>query len=200
MVLLFNRWDSKDVKVNDLGLAAYINLDVKIVPHTFGVMAGKRFNKKKVNIVERLINKIMRTGQGKRKLSGKFIRGRGIPGNKLQAMRIVEDAFTIIEQKTKKNPLQIFVQAIENSSPREDVTRLKRGGISFTEAVDVSPVKRLDEALKNIALAAFAVSFNNKKTASEALASEIILAANNDAKSYAVKRKEETERIAKASR
>ena len=46
---------------------------------------------------------------------------------------------------------------------------IKRGGISYTQAVDVAPMKRFDESLKNIALAAFSSSFNNKKSASNLL-------------------------------
>ena len=96
----------------------------------------------------------MRSGQGKRKLSGKYIRGRGACGKKLQAMRIVEKAFDRIEKQTKENPVQVLINAIENSAPREDITRIKRGGISYTVSVDVAPTKRIDEALKNLALAA----------------------------------------------
>ena len=142
----------------------------------------------------------MRSGQGKRKLSGKFIRGRGSCGKKLEVMRIVDRAFDIIERQTKQNPIQVLVRAIENAAPREDVTRIKRGGVSYTLAVDVSPLKRLDEAVKNIALGGFGGSFNKKVSAEQALAEEIITAANNDLKSSAVKRKDEVERIAKASR
>lgn len=197
---IYDKWQCSEVKVKDLSLAKYIGLEDRLVPHSFGTQAGKRYTKKAINIVERLINKMMRTGQGKKKLGGKFIRGRGIPANKLQVMKLVEDAFHIIEEKTKTNPIQQLVTAIENSSPREDVTRLKKGGIAYTESVDVSPIRRLDEAIKNIALAAFATSFDSPKKASEALAEEILLAAKNDSRSYAIRRKDEIERIAKASR
>jgi len=142
----------------------------------------------------------MRSGQGKRKLSGKYIRGRGSCGKKMQALQIVERAFDIIEKKTKKNPIQVLVDAVENSAPREDITRIKRGGVAYSLAVDVSPIKRLDEALKNLALAGFGNSFNKKVSAEEALAEEIIAAAAGDMKSSALKRREEVERVAKASR
>jgi small subunit ribosomal protein S7 len=142
----------------------------------------------------------MRSGQGKRRLSGKYIRGRGSCGKKQQAMSIIEKAFTIVEQQTKENPVQVLVRAIEKSAPREDTTRLTRGGISYTQAVDVAPLKRIDESLKNLALAAFAQSFNNKTPAPEALAKEIILASKEEAGSFSIKRRDEIERIAKASR
>jgi len=197
---LYNKWSFNDVVVTDLSLMRYITIDPLIMPHTFGRRTRGRFEKANMNIVERLINKIMRSGQGKRKLSGKFIRGRGSCGKKMEAMKIVEKSFEIIEKQTKQNPIQVLVRAIENSAPREDITRIKRGGVAYSLAVDVSPLKRLDEAVKNIALGGFGASFNKKVTAEEALAAEIIAAASNDLKSSAVKRKDEVERIAKASR
>ncbi|MCX6800920.1 MAG: 30S ribosomal protein S7 [Candidatus Diapherotrites archaeon] len=197
---VFNRWSFNDVRITDLGLARYICLDSMILPHSFGRKTGGKFGKSKINLVERLVNKVMRSGQGKRKLSGKFIRGRGSCGKKMQAMRIVEGAFEIVEKKTGKNPVQVLVTAIENTAPREDVTRIKRGGVPYTVAVDVSPQIRLDEALKNIALAGFGNSFNKKVSAAEALAEEMVAASTNDTKSSAAKRRDEIERIAKASR
>ena len=200
MTLAFERWGTTDVKISDLGLAKYINLDIKMVPHSFGKKSKKRFEKGNIDIVERLINKMMRSGQGKRKLSGKYIRGRGSCGKKLQAMEIVEKAFEIVEKRTNQNPLQVLVEAIENAAPREDVTRVKKGGIIYSQAVDVAPLKRVDESLKNIAIAAFASSFNTKKDAATALAEELILASKEESKSFSVKRRDEVERIAKASR
>jgi len=200
MLKMFDRWACSEVKVADPGIAKYLGLEDMLIPHTFGTESGKGYTKKSINVVERLVNKLMRTGQGKKKLGGKFIRGRGYPANKLKVMKIVEDAFSIVEEKTKSNPIQQLATAIQNSSPREDVTRLKKGGVAYTESVDISPIRRLDEAIKNIALAAFATSFDNNKGAAEALAEEILLAAKNDNKSYAVRRKDEMERIAKSSR
>ena len=195
---MFNKWDTSEVVVKDLSLVRYINLDTIIIPHTFGRKGQGRFAKANVNIVERLINKIMRSGQGKRKLSGKYVRGRGSCGKKMQAIQIVERAFEIVEKKTKKNPIQVLVDAVENAAPREDITRIKRGGVAYSLAVDVSPIKRLDEALKHCTR-----RFGNsltKVSAEEALAEEIIAAAAGDMKSSALKRKEEVERVARASR
>ena len=142
----------------------------------------------------------MRSGQGKKKMSGKYIRGRNGCGKKLQAMKIVENAFDIINKRTKENPIQVLVKAIENAGPREDTTRIKKGGISYTVSVDVSPMKKVDEALKNISLAAFSQSFDRKVKAEEALATELIAAAKEDTSSFSVKRRDEVERIAKSSR
>ena len=200
MTKVFDKWDSEGVKITDLSIARYIVLDSKTIPHTFGKQTQKMFAKGKMSLVERLINKLMRSGQGKRKLSGKYIRNRQGCGKKLQAMRIVEEAFEIVEAKTKQNPLQVLVKALENAAPREDTTKIKRGGIAYAVAVDVAPITRLDEALKNIALAGFVGSFNKKKTAGEALAEELILASQEDQKSLSVKRRDEVERIANSSR
>jgi hypothetical protein len=101
---MFNRWTTNDVIVSDLSLIKYINLDPMIIPHSFGKKTRGRFAKANVNVVERLVNKSMRSGQGKRKLSGRYIRGRNGCGKKLQVMQIVEGAFEIVETKTKQNP------------------------------------------------------------------------------------------------
>ncbi len=199
-MLVFGKYNSEDVVMSDLGLAKYVGLNNKHVIHSFGVHAKKKFGVKEQNVVERLINKLMRSGQGRRKLGGHFIRGRGATGKKIMIMKEVEAAFDIIAAKTKKNPIQVLVIALERVSPNEDVTRLKKGGIAYTESVDVSPYNKINESLKNIALAVFSSTFNNSKTFSESLAEEIMLAAEGDPKSYAVKRKDEIERIAKGSR
>ena len=199
-ILLFGKYDPSEVRINDPSLMKYVSLDTKKIPHTFGKNTRKRFAKGDLNIVERLINKLMRSGQGKRKLSGKYIRGRYGCGKKFQAMQIVEDAFELIEIRTQKNPIQILVDAIQNAGPREDTTRIKKGGVSYSVSVDVAPLKKVDEALKNLALATFSSSFKKKESAAEALAKELIATANEDNSSFSVKRRDEVERIAKASR
>ncbi|AJF60332.1 MAG: 30S ribosomal protein S7 [Candidatus Diapherotrites archaeon] len=199
-MLVFGKYETNEVQLADSTLGNYINLETKKFPHTFGRLAKKRFSKAEISIVERLVNKVMRSGQGKRKLSGKYIRGRGGTGKKIQAMQIVERAFDIVAKETKQNPIQVLVKAIENAGAREDITRIKRGGISYTVSVDVAPLKRVDESLKNIALAAFASSFNKKVSAEEALARELILASKEDNASFSIKRRDEVERIAKSSR
>ncbi len=199
-MLVFGKWDPSEVTINDPSLMRYVSLATKKIPHTFGKKTRRRFAKANLSIVERLANKVMRTGQGKRKLSGKYIRGRGVMGKKLQTMHIVENAFEIVEKRTGKNPIQVLVVAIQNAGPREDTTRIKRGGVYYTVSVDVAPLKKVDESLKNLALAAFQGSFNNRTSAPEALAKEIIAAAAEDSTSFSVRRRDEVERIAKASR
>ena len=197
---IFNKWETKEVISTDLGIAKYLCLKEKVIPHTHGARKSTPVEKAKVNVVERLINKLMRSGQGKKKLSGKFIRGKKGCGKKDLMIKSVDEAFDYINKTTKENPIQVLVKALEFSAPREDVVRLQRGGVVSNQAVDLAPIKRLDEALKNLALAAFSKTFKVKKELSVALAEEIILASKNDQKSYAVKKRDEIERIAQGSR
>jgi small subunit ribosomal protein S7 len=154
----------------------------------------------KKNVVEKLINKLMRGGTGE-KISGRVIRTQGqLQGKKMHVVKIVSGAFDIIAEKTKKNPIQVLVKAIENSAPREDTTRVEYGGVRYQVAVDVSPKRRMDMALRHIALAALMSSFGKPGKMSETLANEIILAANGEINSYAIKRRDEVERIARSAR
>ena len=197
----FGKWGAEGVSVEDPGLQKYIRLEpLSTVLHSGGKHAKKQFGKAELTIVERLMNKFMRSGPGARKLGGKVIRGAGACGKKHKAYNIVRKSFDIIEQKAKKNPLQVLINAVQNSAPREETTRISYGGITYHLAVDSAPQRRLDIALKSIAGGAFAASFRSKKTIAECLADELIMAANNDMKSFAIARKEETERIAKGAR
>lgn len=182
---VFGKWDTK-VEVRDPSLKKYIGLMPVYLPHTGGRHEHRRFGKAKLPIVERLINNVMRPGRNK--------------GKKMLAYNIVKTAFDIVALKTGQNPIQVLVKAIENSAPREEVTRIMYGGIVYYVAVDVSPQRRIDLALRHIVMGAKDSSFNNPKPIEEALAEEIIAAANNDPKSFAIRKKEEIERIALSSR
>ncbi len=199
-IRLFDRWSFSGIEVRDPGLQKYINLDPIIVPHTAGRMANRPFGKSRMNIVERLINKCMRSGAGRRKIAGKFIRNKYACGKKEKVINQVREAFEIVEKRTKANPIQVLVDAIINCAPREETTTISYGGISYHKSVDVSPQRRVDLALRNIARGTLAAAFKAKRSFAEALADELILAANNDSKSHAVARKEETERIAMSAR
>ncbi len=185
-IKLFGKWDFKEVEVRDPGLRRYICLRPVYVPHSMGRHEHKRFGKSEVNIVERLVNNLMRPGKN--------------AGKKLRAINVVKNAFEIIHLRTGENPIQVLVRAIENSAPCEDTTRISYGGIVYHLAVDISPQRRLDLALRFICEGARQASFGNPKPLEECLAEEIILAANNDMKSYAVSKRHEMERIALASR
>ncbi len=201
MEKIFNKFDVEGVVVTDPSLKSQIFLSGAVVPHSFGRHAKKPYAKRNVNLVERLVNKLMRGGTGE-KTSGKVIRTHGkLSGKKAKALRIVEEAMTLVSEKTKKNPVQLLVDAVQNSAPREDFTRVSFGGVSYQVAVDVSAQRRLDMALRNLTLAAIMGAFGNKKTLAEALANEIENAAKGDAStSYSIKKRDETERMARSAR
>lgn len=199
-VKLFGKYGYDGIVINDPSLAQYVSLKPVQLPHSFARHANTPFAKSRVNVVERLANKLMRGGTGE-KVSGKVIRTHGkLQGKKTKVVSAIEQAFAVVEAKTKQNPIQVLIRALENSAPREDITRVKLGGVSYQVAVDVSAQRRLDMALRNVALAAIITSFNSKATLAEALANELILAASGDQSSYSVKRRNETERMAKSAR
>lgn len=185
-IKLFGKWSFKNVVVSDPSLKKYISLKPTIAPHSGGRHAKRRFGKAEVPIVERLVNKLMRKAKN--------------TGKKHLAYNITKIAFDIIHLKTGENPLQVLVRAIENAAPREETTRIVYGGIVYHVAVDVSPLRRVDLALRHIAEGAYNCTFRSPKPIEECLADEIIAAANYDTRSYAIQRKEEIERIALSSR
>jgi len=197
---LFGKYDLSGVKITDPSLQNYINLESITIPHSHGRYAKKQFGKRNVSVVERLANKLMRGGTGE-KTMGKIIRTHGkLQGKKSKTMKIVEQAFDEIAKRTNKNPAQVLIDAVQNTAPREDTTRVQYGGVSYQVAVDVSAQRRLDMALRNLSLAAIIGAFDKKKTLAQALVDELIMAANNDQNSYAIKKKDETERIARSAR
>jgi small subunit ribosomal protein S7 len=198
---IFGKYAVDKIEIKDLSLAQNITLSPILVPHTFGRHNKKVLGKTQVNVIERLANKLMRGGTGE-KTSGKVIRTKGrMQGKKLRALKIVEEALGIVEAQTKENPIQVLIKALENAAPREDVTRVSHGGVSYQIAVDISATRRLDMALRNMALAALMGAFNKPKSLQQALADEIISTAKGDMQaSYAIKKRDETERMARSAR
>ncbi len=76
-----------------------------------------------------------------------------------------------------QNPLQVIVNAIINSGPREDSTRIGRAGTVRRQAVDVSPLRRVNQAIWLLCTGARESAFRNIKTIAECLADELINAA-----------------------
>ncbi len=183
---LFGKYDLSEVTVNDPGLVKYINLSPVILPHSEGRHTRRQFGKHKMSIVERLINNMMRTED--------------YTGKKVKTYKVVKGAFEIIHKRTKKNPVQVLVDALSNAAPREEITRLQFGGISVQKAVDTSSARRLDIALRNLCRGAVKSTYKSKKSVEQCLAEEIILASRGDMNSWAVGKKEEMERVAASSR
>jgi ribosomal protein uS7 len=98
-------------------------------------------------------------------------------GKKLLAVRIVKHAFDIIYLLTDQNPLQVTVDAIVNCGPREDSTRIGSAGTVRRQAVDVSPLRRVNQAIALLTIGAREAAFRNVKTVAECLAEELINAA-----------------------
>ena len=194
-IKLFNKWDTNNIEVTDIGLSRVISLRPSaVIPITFGRHEHQRLKKSDVNIIERLSNKMMHFGKKYAKNTGRM------GGKKARVLNVVRTALDIIHIETGKNPVELLVRAIENASPNEDTTRIVYGGVVYHVSVDVAPLRRVDLALRFIAEGVREATYSNPQTIEEALAREIILAANNDMASHAVKKKNEQERIAMASR
>jgi small subunit ribosomal protein S5e len=101
---------------------------------------------------------------------------------------------------TGANPLQIIADAVAKSGPREDSTRIGSSGVVRRQAVDVSPLRRVNQAIYLLTTGARNTAFRNIKSVAECLADELINAANDNQNSYAIKKKDEIERVAKANR
>lgn len=185
-ILLFNKWDTNGITISDAGLVRYITVTSTEVPSSCGRLTQQQFTKSQMAIVERLINRLMMTEHN--------------TGKKMMCTKIVMDAFDEINRKTKQNPLQVLVDAISNAGPREETVRLKYGGINVPKSVDSAPIRRVNTALRYIALATWKGSHKTKKPAHIVLANELIMASKGDTKCFSVGKKEEIERIAKSAR
>ncbi|HEY8109386.1 MAG: 30S ribosomal protein S7 [Nitrososphaerales archaeon] len=193
-LLLFRKWDLTGIEIKDPGLKTTISLKKSVMPLTFGRSSLKRFNKLEVNIVERLANKLMHFGKKYAKNTGRM------GGKKARTINTVKAAFDIIHLKTGKNPVEVLVRAVEYSSPNEDTTRIVYGGTAYHVSVDVSPLRRVDLALRFIADGVKEATFSNPRSMEEYLADHLIAASTNDGNAPSVKKKNELERIAQASR
>ncbi|HET7147862.1 MAG TPA: 30S ribosomal protein S7 [Candidatus Nitrosopolaris sp.] len=193
-IMLFNKWVTDKIQIKDLGLQKVISLKPAVIPITSGRHERQRFKKAEVNIVERLANKMMHFGKRYAKNTGRM------GGKKAKMLTVIRTALDIIHLQTGKNPVELLVSAIENASPNEDTTRIVYGGVVYHVSVDVAPLRRVDLALRFIAEGVRESSYSNPQTIEESLAKEIVSAASNDMSSHAVKKKNEQERIAMASR
>ncbi len=185
-IKLFGKWGFENIEIRDAGLKRYISLRPTFLPHSGGRHEAQKFRKSEMNIVERLINDLMKPGS-----SG---------GDKSRVSGAMRTSFDIVNVKTGRNPIEMVVRAIENSAPNEDTTRIGYGGVVYRLAVDISPQRRIDLALRFIIRGIKEQTFGNRKTFEEIIADQLIGAANNDGNNFAVRRKREMERVALASR
>ena len=138
------------------------------------VLADPLYNNK---VVTKLINNIM------------------LDGKKGVAQKVVYGAFDIIKEKTDKDPLEVFTQAMENIMPSLEVKARRVGGATYQVPMEIRPERRQTLALR------WLVEFSRKrgeKTQAERLCNEIIDASNNTG--AAVKKREDMYKMAEANR
>ena len=180
--LVFGKWDTSEVICKDPGLVKYINLKTVGTPHSGGRHANAWFGKSKLSVVERFINSLMKAGK------------------KQSASKAFETSLDEIHLKTGNNPLQVFVDAICNAAPMEEITRIRFGAVSQPKAVDSAPSRRLDVALRNLAKGSSQGTHKSKRTLKQCVVNEILKAAAADISSFAIAKKDELERIAASAR
>lgn len=196
-ILTFGRWDAEDVQIGDDGLVRYINLENIMEPRSKGRHTDKQFYKAEVPIVERLLNRMYVAGHrgNKHKITS------GInTGNKEKLWGIIEQTFEEIEEETDENPIQVLVDAIENSAPVEEVVTYQRGGARARKAVIVAPQRRVDLALRLLVQGAYENRLADSKNAVQALKEELVGAHNNDTNVRAVMTKQRKEKEAEGAR
>merc|ERR1711998_420180 len=177
-IKLFNKWTFDDVSVSEIPLTDYIAANPEnacFLPHSAGRWQMKR-----------LTNSLMMHGRNN--------------GKKVLACRIVKHTLEIIHLVTGENPIQVVTDAVINSGAREDSCRIGSAGVVRRQAIDVSPLRRVNMAIVLLTQGARQAAFRNIKTIAECLAEEIMNAAKGSSNSYAIKKKDEIERVAKANR
>lgn len=193
---IFDLYEISEVKVEDPGLRKYINLEPKLVLKNHGKHVYK-FGRARINIVERVASYLGVPGHRGRKQK---IRTNWSSGKYSRNMKTVLEALRLIEEKTKQNPVQVLVKAIENSSPCDEVTTIEYGGARYPQSVDVSPTRRIALALRNIVHGAYDKAFGKKTNMAEGLANEIVLAFQKSNESFAYQKRVEAEKQADSAR
>merc|ERR1711990_359049 len=190
---LFGKWSYEGVQCSEHSLVEYLSVrNVKsqvYTPYTAGKYQKKRFQKVSCPITERFTNMLM---VGNHRQNGK----------KQQAVRIFKQTLEIIHLLTGQNPLEVLFEAIVQSGAREDSTRIGSGGTVRRQAVDVSPLRRVNQAIYLLCKGSRESAFRSFKSMSETLADEIINASKGvgAGNSFAVRKKDEIERVAKGNR
>lgn len=197
MMKIFDTWEISGIKVSDQGIEKYINLDSVLVPRSSGRNVKTQFHKSYYSIVERLMNHLLIAGHRGKK--HKYSSGHN-GGKAIKAYRIVFDCLKLIEDRLKKNPVEVLVKAIENAAPREEITTIEYGGARYPKSVECAPQRRIDLALRYMVQGAYAAAFGKKKKTHQALADEIINAYNLNMQSFAIAKKLELERQADSAR
>jgi small subunit ribosomal protein S7 len=125
----------------------------------------------------------------------KLINNIMLDGKKGTAQKICYDAFEIIKERTGKEPLEVFLQALENVMPVLEVKARRVGGANYQVPIEVRPVRRQTLGLRWIVMFA---KKRSERTMKERLANELIEATNNNGGAY--KKKEDIHKMADANR
>jgi len=193
---IFDLYDVSQVSVKDPALKPYVNLNQKLILKSQGRRKDK-LAMTRVNVVERLANRLAVPGHSGRKhriitswSSGKYNRN----------MKTVLQVLSIVEKKTGRNPVQVFVEAIENGSPRDEITVIESGGARYPQAVDCSPMRRINLAIRWMVQGSYQKCFGKKTKMADALANEIINASKGTMDSYSCSKRNESEKQADSAR
>jgi len=116
-------------------------------------------------------------------------------GKKSTSRSIMYDAFDLIQERTKRNPLEVFDQAVKNATPLVEVKPRRVGGATYQVPVEVPPDRRIALALRWLIASARARS---GRSMAEKMAAELMDAANNVG--VTIKRREDTHRMAEANK
>lgn len=193
---LFGRWPIT-VEIKDAGLKPYINITPVQIPYSAGRAIKKQFWKSKKSIIERLATKLMVAGhKGKKHYWTSSVN----TGKSSTHFKILFNAFSEIEKKTGRNPIEVLVRAIEACAPREGIATIEYGGVRYPKAADLAPQRRIDLCLRWIVQGAFLASLKGKKHMQDTLADELIATAAGDPKATAMSKKTDLERQSAASR
>merc|ERR1719321_2258929 len=177
---LFGKWTMDDVTCAEISLVDYIKTSGVFVAHSAGRYQTRKFRKALCPIVERMACSLQGAGRN--------------TGKKLKAVRIVKQSLEIIHLlNPESNPMQVLIDAVKNGGPREDSCKVGSSGTVRRQAVDVSPIRRVNQAIYLITQGARLAAFRSIKTVAECLADEITNCAKESSNSYAIKKKDEIE-------
>ena len=125
----------------------------------------------------------------------KFVSRMMIDGKKATCVRIIYDAMDILKTKTDKEPLEVFLKALDNVKPMVEVKSRRVGGATYQVPIEIRESRREALAMRWIISAARAKSGHGM---GECLANELLDAFNNTGKAY--KKKEDTHKMAEANK
>ncbi len=194
---VFDLYDVSGITIKDPAIRAYMNFVPRVLVKSYGRRNTEYMGNTKVNLIERLANRLAVPGhQGKKHKiitnwsSGKYNKN----------MKTVMKVLALIEQRTKKNPVQVLASAIENGSPRDEITVIEQAGARYPQAVDCAPIRRINLAIRWIVQGSYTKAFGKKKKIAETLADEIMKASESNMESFAMSKKNEVEKQADSAR